>query len=67
MTTIKLNPKHKGTYTGQPAKLLVAAELSSGRKLYAIHTAGGCLATEYDSSAGLRKFAAERYLKLEVE
>jgi len=38
---MKLNPRHPGTYTGQPARIIVAAEMSSGRLLYALRTISG--------------------------
>ena len=63
---MKLNPKHPGTYTGQPARIIVAAEMSSGRLLFALRTIGGTVATSFDT-APLRDFADQRYLVLEDE
>lgn len=64
---MKKNPTHRGTYTGQPATLYVAVETSQGRKLFALRTPGGVLATAWDTSRDLRRFAAEKYLNLTVD
>jgi hypothetical protein len=64
---MKLNPAHPGTYTGQPARIIVAAEMSSGRLLFALRTIGGTVATSFDTAHPLREFAAQRYLVLEDE
>jgi hypothetical protein len=64
---MKRNPTHRGTYAGQPTKLYVAFTNSRGRKLYALRTPGGVLATAWDTSHELRRFAAARYLDLIVD
>jgi len=64
---MKTNPKHRGTYTGQPATLHVALETSRGRKLFALRTAGGVVATAWDTSRELRRFAAEKFLNLTID
>jgi len=64
---MKLNPRHPGTYTGQPARIIVAAEMSSGRLLYALRTISGAVATCFDTARPLREFAAQRYMVLEDE
>jgi hypothetical protein len=64
---MKLNPKHPGTYAGQPARIIVAAEMSSGRLLFALRTIGGTVATCFDTARPLRDFAAQRFMVLEDE
>jgi hypothetical protein len=64
---MKLNPKHPGTYAGQPARIIVAAEMSSGRLLFALRTIGGTVATCFDTARPLREFAAQRFMVLEDE
>lgn len=64
---MKLNPKHPGTYAGQPARIIVAAEMSSGRLLFALRTVGGTVATCFDTARPLREFAAQRFMVLEDE
>ena len=64
---MKRNPVHPGTYAGQPARIIVAAELTGGRVLLALKTAGGTVATAYDSACELRALAAEKHLVLEDE
>jgi hypothetical protein len=64
---MKRNPTHPGTYAGQPARLYVAAETSRGRKLFALRTPGGVLATAWDTARRLRRLAAERHLNLTID
>ncbi len=64
---MKLNPKHPGTYAGQPARIIVAAKMSSGRLLYALRTIGGAVATCFDTDRPLRDFATQRFMVLEDE
>jgi len=64
---MELNPTHPGTYAGQPARIIVAAKMSSGRLLYALRTIGGAVATCFDTARPLREFAAQRYMILEDE
>lgn len=64
---MKLNPKHPGTYTGQEVRLCVAVETSSGRRLFALRTASGAVATAWDSPRELIAYAKRKYLKLTVE
>jgi len=62
-----LNPTHAGTYIGQPVRLYVAMETSRGRKLFALRSIGGVIATAWDTACELRRFAAERYLDLTID
>ena len=62
-----LNPTHAGTYIGQPVRLYVAMENSRGRKLFALRSIGGVIATAWDTARELRRFAAERYLDLTID
>jgi hypothetical protein len=62
---MKLNPAHPGTYAGQAARIIVAAERSDGRLLFALKTASGTLATAYDTARELREFAARRHLVID--
>lgn len=64
---MKLNPRHPGTYIGQPARIIVAAEMSSGRLLFALRTIGGTVATSFGTARPLREFASQRCLALEGE
>ena len=64
---MKRNPTHRGTDAGQPATLYVAVETSRGRKLFALRTAGGVVATAWDTAHDLRRFAAEKYLDLSID
>ena len=38
---MKMNPTHRGTYTGQPATLYVVMETTRGRKLLSLQNAEG--------------------------
>lgn len=62
-TAIKINPKIS-PYAGQEAGITVAATLSSGRRILALRTCGGVVATAFDRSDGLRRHAAKRLLQL---
>jgi hypothetical protein len=64
---MKKNPTHRGTYAGQPATLYVAFENTRGRKLFALRTPSGVLATAWDTLRELRRFAAEKYLNMNVD
>ena len=64
---MKRNPTHRGTYAGQPARLYVALETSRGRKLFALRTPSGVVATAWDTSRELRRFAAEKHLNLTID
>lgn len=64
---MELNPTHPGTYAGQPARIIVAAKMSSGRLLYALRTIGGAVATCFDTDRPLRDFAEQRFMVLENE
>ena len=64
---MKRNPTHHGTYVGQPARLYVALETGRGRKLFALRTPGGVIATAWDTSRELRRFAAEKQLDLTID
>jgi len=62
---MKLNPTHPRTYAGQTARIIVAAEFSNGRLLFALKTAAGTLATAFDTARELREFAARNYLVID--
>ena len=64
---MKRNPTHPGTYAGQPARLYLAMETSRRRKLFALRTPGGVVATAWDTAVGLRRMAAERRLNLTID
>ena len=64
---MKRNPTHPGTYAGQPARLYVAMESSRGRKLFALRTPDGVVATAWDTALGLRRLADERHLNLTID
>ncbi len=61
---MKRNPTHPGTYTGQEARIALAARLSNGRRLYALKTIGGTVATAWDTDKELREYAAQRGMVL---
>ena len=61
---MKTNPTHPGTYAGQPARILLAVTTSAGRDLYVLRTAGGVVATEWDTAEGLRLFARKRGMQV---
>ena len=50
------------TYAGQTARLLQVATTGTGRKLYALKTAGGTVATAWDTPEGLRAYGDEKRL-----
>ena len=64
---MKRKPTHPGTYAGQPARLYVAMKTSRGRKLFALRTPGGVVATAWDTVLGLRRLATKRHLNLTIE
>jgi len=61
---MKINPNHPGTYAGQEARIIVAAEMSDGRLLYALKTAAGTVATDFETARRLRELAATSRLRL---
>ena len=61
---MKTNPTHPGTYAGQPAKIALAFTSSGGRRLYALTTPGGTVATAWDRDYPLRRFADQKLLKV---
>ena len=58
-----INPKAK-TYAGQPARISQVAKTTGGRKLYALKTCGGTVATAFDTPAALREYADKKLLCL---
>lgn len=58
---MKVNPTDPRTYAGQTARIIVAAEFSDGRLLFALKTAAGTLATAFDTARELREFAARNH------
>ena len=61
---MKTNPTHPGTYAGQPATISVVFTSSAGRRLYALRTPGAVVATGWDTTEGLRLFAARKLLNV---
>lgn len=57
-----INPKVK-TYAGQPARISQVTK-GGGRKLYALKTCGGTVATAFDTPAALQKYANKKLLRL---
>ena len=57
-----INPKAK-TYAGQPARISQVTK-GGGRKLYALKTSGGTVATAFDTPAALREYADKKLLCL---
>ena len=57
-----INPKIK-TYAGQPARISQVTK-GGGRKLYALKTCGGTVATAFDTSGPLQEYASKKLLSL---
>ena len=57
-----INPNVR-TYAGQPARISQVTTVGR-RKLYALKTAGGTVATAFDTPVVLREYAKKKLLRL---
>ena len=52
------------TYAGEEARITLAAVTTQNRKLYALKTVGGTVATAWDEAKGLARLATKMRLNL---